>query len=77
MSKFHPMPDACPDAVPIKVDRVFDSCSDRDCLSNVQILMDGGELPQRHAGKSRCVKVSDICMNIEPVPFNRAFFPLI
>ena len=45
MSKFHPMPDTCPDAVPIKVDRVFDSCSDRDCLSNVQILMDGGELP--------------------------------
>lgn len=43
MSKFHPMPDTCPDAVPIKVDRVFDSCSDRDCLSNVQILMDGGE----------------------------------
>ena len=45
MSKFHPMPDTCPDALPIKVDRVFDSCSDRDCLSNVQILMDGGELP--------------------------------
>lgn len=57
MSKFHPMPDTCPDAVPIKVDRVFDSCSDRDCLSNVQILMDGGELPpQRHAGKKPMCK---------------------
>ena len=63
MSKFHPMPDTCPDAVPIKVDRVFDSCSDRDCLSNVQILMDGGELPPNVTlVKSRCVKVSDICM---------------
>ena len=77
MSKFHPMPDACPDAVPIKVDRVFDSCSDRDCLSNVQILMDGGELPPNVTlVKSRCVKVSDICMNIEPEPFNRGFFSI-
>ncbi len=77
MSKFHSTPDTCPDAVPIKVDRVFDSCSDRDCLSNVQVLLDCGELsPNVTLVKSRCVKVSDICMNIEPVPFNRGFFSI-
>ncbi|MCD7958414.1 MAG: hypothetical protein LUF89_02560 [Ruminococcus sp.] len=62
---------------PIKVQRVFDSCSDRDCFSNVQIIMDGGELPSNITMvKSRCVRVSDICMTIEPVPFNRGFYSI-
>ncbi|MBQ8926907.1 MAG: hypothetical protein IJ055_01355 [Oscillospiraceae bacterium] len=63
------------EAVPIKVNRVFDSCSDRDCISNVPVILDNGELP---AGiqlvKCKCVKVADVCMRIEPVPFNRGFF---
>ena len=29
-------------AVPIKVNRVFDSCSDRDCISNVPVILDCG-----------------------------------
>ena len=66
MSQYHPMPERCADTVPVKVNRVFDSCSDRDCFSNVQILMDGGELPANVTMvKSRCVRVSDICMNID------------
>ena len=77
MSKYKPVPDQCPDAVQVKVNRVFDSCSDRDCLSNVQILIDGGELPSGVTlVKSRCVRVSDICMNIKPVPFNRGFYSI-
>ena len=77
MSQYHPMPEQCADTVPVKVNRVFDSCSDRDCFSNVQILMDGGELPANVTMvKSRCVRVSDICMNIEPVPFNRGFYSI-
>lgn len=75
MSKYNSMGEQCPDAVPVKVNRVFDSCSDRDCLSNVQILLDGGELPSNITlVKSRCVRVTDICMNIEPVPFNKGFY---
>ena len=77
MSQYHPLPEHCADTVPIKVNRVFDSCSDRDCFSNIQILMDGGELPANVTMvKSRCVRVSDICMNIEPVPFNRGFYSI-
>ena len=33
------------DAVPVKVNQVFDSCSDRDCISNVPVILDVGELP--------------------------------
>lgn len=77
MSKYNSVPEQCPDAVPVKVNRVFDSCSDRDCLSNVQILLDGGDLPSNITlVKSRCVRVADICMNIEPVPFNRGFYSI-
>ena len=77
MSQYHPLPEHCADTVPIKGNRVFDSCSDRDCFSNIQILMDGGELPANVTMvKSRCVRVSDICMNIEPVPFNRGFYSI-
>ena len=62
-------------AVPIKVNRVFDSCSDRDCISNVPVILDSGELPCNvQLVKSKCVRVADVCMRIEPVPFNRGFY---
>lgn len=41
MNQHHSLPESCANTVPIKVNRVFDSCSDRDCFSNIQILMDG------------------------------------
>lgn len=63
------------DAVPIKVNRIFDSCSDRDCLSNVPVILDSGELPSNiHLVKAKCVRVADVSMRLEPVPFNRGFF---
>jgi len=63
------------DAVPIKVNRIFDSCSDRDCLSNVPVILDSGELPGNiHLVKSKCVRVADVSMRLEPVPFNRGFY---
>ena len=41
------------------------------------LFRSGGELPANVTMvKSRCVRVSDICMNIEPVPFNRGFYSI-
>lgn len=75
MSELSQMPAGFGDAVPINVNRVFDSCSDRDCISNVPVILDGGELPcSIQLVKCKCVRVSDVCMRIEPVPFNRGFF---
>jgi len=63
------------DAVPIKVNRVYDSCCDKDCLKDVQICLDCGELPCNICiVKSKCVKVADICMNVEPLPFNKGYY---
>jgi len=65
------------DGVPIKVNRVFDSCSDRDCMSDIPVTLDCGELPSDiNLVKSKCVKVSDVCINIEPIPFNKGFFTI-
>lgn len=65
----------CSDGVPIKVNRVFDSCSDKDCLSNLQVTLDIGELPSNITiVKSRCVTVDDVCISVDAVPFNRGFY---
>jgi len=65
------------DGVTIKVNRVFDSCSDRDCMSDIPVTLDCGELPSDiNLVKSKCVKVSDVCINIEPIPFNKGFFTI-
>ncbi|MGN0621739.1 MAG: hypothetical protein ACI4I9_07720 [Porcipelethomonas sp.] len=62
------------DAVPIKVDRVFDSCSDKDCISGVPVTL-SCEIPENITiVKSKCITVSNICMNVEPIPFNKGFY---
>lgn len=65
----------CSEGVPIKVNRVFDSCSDKDCLNNLQVTLDVGELPPNITiVKSRCVTVDDVCISVDAVPFNRGFY---
>lgn len=63
-------------AVPLKADRVFDSCSDKDCITNLQVMFaDGQQLPAGvTAVRTRCCTVQNVCMNVEPVPFNRGYF---
>lgn len=63
-------------AVPVRLDRVFDSCSDKDCISNLQVTLEEcSELPPQYTSvKTRCVSVDDICMSVEPIPFNRGYF---
>lgn len=62
-------------AVPVKLDRVFDSCSDKDCITNLQVQLECGDLPQQYTSvKTRCVSIDNICMSVEPIPFNRGYF---
>lgn len=62
-------------AVPVKLDRVFDSCSDKDCITNLQVMLEGGELPPQYTSvKTRCVSIDNICMSVEPIPFNRGYY---
>ncbi|MBR6717208.1 MAG: hypothetical protein IKI77_02555 [Oscillospiraceae bacterium] len=63
-------------AVPVKLDRVFDSCSDKDCITNLQVMLEGGgDLPQQFTSvKTRCCTIDNICMSVEPIPFNRGYY---
>ena len=65
-------------AVPVKLDRVFDSCSDKDCITNLQVMLDsGGELPPQFTSvKTRCCTIDNICMSVEPIPFNRGYYTM-
>lgn len=61
--------------VPIKVNRVFDSCSDKDCFRGLQVTLDIGELPSDVTiVKSRCVTVDEVCISVDAVPFNKGFY---
>ena len=62
------------DAIPIKVNRVFDSCSDKDCIKNVQVVLSTPLPASSTIVKTKCITVSNICMNVEPIPFNKGFF---
>ena len=63
-------------AVPVKLDRVFDSCSDKDCITNLQVMLEsGGELPPQFTSvKTRCCTIDNVCMSVEPIPFNRGYY---
>lgn len=62
-------------AVPVKLDRVFDSCSDKDCITNLQVMLEDGDLPaQVTSVKTRCCTIDNICMTVEPIPFNRGYY---
>lgn len=64
------------ETIPIKVNRVFDSCSDKDCITNIPVVLSAGsELPAAATIiKTRCINVSDACINVEPIPFNKGFY---
>jgi len=60
--------------VPMKINRVFDSCCDRECLKNIPVILNG-DLPNNiNLVKARCVTVSDVNIDVEPVPFNKGYF---
>ena len=65
------------DGVPIRVDRVFDSCSDKDCLNSLPVTLSEGELPSDiNIVRSRAASVENVCVNVEPIPFNKGFYSI-
>ena len=65
------------DGVPIRTDRIFDSCSDKDCFSGLPVTLEGGGLPQNiSVVRGRSAEVSGVTINVEPVPFNRGFYQI-
>lgn len=65
------------EAVCVQAMRIFDSCSDKDCLEDLEVTLcksDQQKIECAKFIKARCVEVSNVTFAIEPVPFNKGFF---
>lgn len=60
---------------PVRSERVYDSCSDKDCFGDLPVSLESGSLPEGiNILRSRNAQVENISVNVEPVPFNRGFY---
>ena len=65
------------EAVCIDAGRVYDSCSDKDCLEDLQVYFTATEqakIDRALTVKAKSVEVLNVCLEVEPIPFNRGFY---
>ena len=65
------------EAVCIDAGRIFDSCSDKDCLEDLQVYFTDAAQPLIDSAlnvKCRKVEVLNVYIDTEPVPFNKGFY---
>lgn len=61
----------------INAGRIYDSCSDKDCLEDLQVYftpLNQSIIDNSTAVKCKNVQVYTVLMDVEPVPFNKGFF---
>lgn len=65
------------EAVCIQAGRIFDSCSDKDCLEDLQVFFTTtGQcvMDQSTLVKCKSAEVLDVYLSVEPIPFNKGFY---
>lgn len=65
------------EAVCIGSARIFDSCSDKDCLEDLQVFFTAegqSTIDQSIMLKCKTAEVMDVYLAVESVPFNRGFY---
>lgn len=65
------------EAVCIEAGRIFDSCSDKDCLEDLQVFFGANSrqiISNSTYIKCKSAEVLDVVLTVEPVPFNKGFF---
>lgn len=80
-SKFASQQNSCAngfkEAVCINAGRIYDSCSDKDCLEDLQVYftpLNQAIIDNSTAVKVKSVQVHSVLMNVEPIVFNKGFF---
>ena len=78
MAEFANNPYGFKEAVTVQAERVFDSCSDRDCLEDLEVVFpdfESNQLVNEAAyAKARCCEVTSAYFSIEPIQFNKGFY---
>ncbi|MEG2597382.1 MAG: hypothetical protein RR977_03055, partial [Oscillospiraceae bacterium] len=65
------------EAVCINAGRIYDSCSDKDCLEDLRVYFTDCTQPiidAAHNIKCRKVEILNVFMDVENVPFNKGFY---
>jgi hypothetical protein len=67
------------EAVCIQVEKVYDSCKEKDCIEDAKVIFNHHGCIQKLIDKAINVKcrrseVIDVYMDVEPVPFKRGFY---
>lgn len=65
------------DAVCINAGRIFDSCSDKDCLEDLKVYftpLNQSIIDNAASVKCKCVQVYTVLISVEPIVFNKGFF---
>ncbi len=65
------------EAVCINTQRIYDSCSDKDCLEDLRVYFtDRGQQIIDNAStiKAKKAEILNVYLEVEPIPFNRGFF---
>ncbi len=65
------------EAVCIDAGRVYDSCSDKDCLEDLQVYfteIEQAKIDRALTVKAKSVEVLNVFLEVEPIPFNRGFY---
>ena len=65
------------EAVCIDAGRVYDSCSDKDCLEDLPVYFTATEqekIDRAMTVKAKSVEVLNVFLEVEPIPFNHGFY---
>ncbi len=65
------------EAVCINTKRIYDSCSDKDCLEDLPVYFTDQVQPvinNSAAVKVKSVEILNVYLDVEPVPFNKGFY---
>ena len=71
------MADCFKDAVCVDCGRVYDSCCSRDCLEDLRVYLSPNdqETANTSAGaRVRSCEIINVCIEVEPVTFNRGYY---
>ncbi len=76
MNNFNERPDFFKEAVSIETQRIFDTCSDRDCIVDLPVMLDGCCCLTEcmNVAKTRCVDVNRVCIAVDKVPFKEGYY---
>ncbi len=69
--------DSGKEAVCVDAGRVYDSCADKDCLEDVRVYFTEREqmlIDHASSIRTRGAEVINICIDVEPLPFNRGYY---